>query len=402
MSAKIRIVHVINSLEYGGAEAMLCNLLLRADRDRFEPSVVCLIDDLTVAGPIQRAGIPITSIGMRPGVPDPLGLLRLASHLRRARPAVVQTWMDHSNLVGGTAARMAACPNVVWGIHHSNHVRGVAKRSTLMTVGACGLLSARLPSRIVCCSQHARDLYAQRGFARDKLALIPNGFDTQTFHPDPIARVEVRQELGLGPDVPLIGLVARYDPLKDHATFLRAAAMLARVRPDAHFLLCGANVTRANQTLASLIDSLGLTQRCRLLGPRHDMPRINAALDVATSSSISEAFPLALGEAMACGVPCVATDVGDSALIIGPAGRIVRSSNPQAMADAWSELLALEPGARASLSRLARARIRELFDLETITRRYEQLYENLVSARTRAKRRREPVYALMPQTACVN
>ena len=402
MSAKIRIVHVINSLEYGGAEAMLSNLLLRTDRDRFEPSVVCLIDDLTVAGPIRRAGIPIATVGMTPGVPDPLGLLRLAADLRRVRPAIVQTWMDHSNLIGGLAARMAACPNVVWGIHHSNHVRNMAKRSTLMTVGACGLLSARLPSRIVCCSQHARDLYAQRGFSRDKLAVIPNGFDTQTFHPDPIARIEVRQELDLDPDVPLIGLIARYDPLKDHATFLRAAAVLARVRPDAHFLLCGANVSRTNQALAVLIDSLGLTQHCHLLGPRHDVPRINAALDVATSSSISEAFPLALGEAMACGVPCVATDVGDSALIIGPAGRIVPCSNPQAMAAAWDELIALESGARASLSGIARARIRELFDIETVSRRYERLYQSLVSARARAKRRREPAYPLMPQAACVN
>jgi glycosyltransferase involved in cell wall biosynthesis len=402
MSARIRIVHVINSFEYGGAEAMLCNLLLRTDRERFEPSVVSLIDDLTVAGPILRAGIPIVTMGMKPGVPNPLGVLRLAAHLRGARPAIVQTWMDHSNLIGGLAARMAACPRVVWGIHHSNHVPGVAKRSTLLTVGACAKLSGRVPSRIVCCSEHAASIYAARGFAADKLTVIPNGFDTDRFRPDAAARAELRRELGLAPDTPLIGLVARHDPFKDHPTFLRAAAILATSRPGTHFLLCGANVTTQNRALATLIDSLGLTRRCHLLGPRNDVPRINPALDVATSSSISEAFPLALGEAMACGTPCVATDVGDSALIIGPTGRIVPPSNPQALAAGWAELLALDLPARAKLSQAARDRIRELFDLDAVTRRYERLYVSLTSTQPRRPRPSPARPALIPQPACAN
>jgi glycosyltransferase involved in cell wall biosynthesis len=177
--------------------------------------------------------------------------------------------------------------------------------------------------------------------------------------------------------------------------------MLAHIRPNAHFLLCGANVTRDNQALAALIDSLGLTHRCRLLGARHDVARINAALDVATSSSLSEAFPLALGEAMSCGIPCVATDVGDSALIVGPAGRIVPTANPEALAQAWETLLALPPTERTTLSRLARIRILEHFDIENVTRRYERLYETQVSARSRAKRRLQAVYPLLPQAACV-
>ena len=402
MSAPIRIVHVINSFEYGGTEAMLCNLLQRTDRERFEPSVVSLINDLTVAGPILRAGIPIVTMGMKPGVPNPLGVLRLAAYLRRLRPVIVQTWMDHSNLIGGLAARMAGCPRVVWGIHHSNHVRGVAKRSTLLTVGACAKLSGRVPSRIVCCSEHAATLYAARGFAADKLTVIPNGFDTGRFRPDPAARVELRRELGLSPDTPLVGLVARYDPFKDHANFLRAAAILGRSRPDTHFLLCGANVTRDNRALFMLANSLGLTRRCHLLGPRTDVPRINSALDLATSSSISEAFPLALGEAMACGTPCVATDVGDSALIVGQTGRIVRPSNSEALAAAWAELLSLDPDARARLSQAARGRIRDLFDLGAVTRRYERLYAGLTSTQPRRPRLSNTRPGLTLQPACAN
>jgi len=374
---RIKILHIINSFEFGGAEAMLCNLLLRTDTDRFAPSVVSLIDDLTVAGPIINAGIVPAVMGMRPGVPDPRALARLARHLRRTKPDVIQTWMDHSNLIGGLAARAANAGPVVWGVHHSDHVPGLTKRSTLVTLAACAMLSRRLPTRIVFCSEHAAALYKDRGFAADRMDVIPNGFDTARFRPDDSARQGVRRELNIHAEAPLIGLVARYDPVKDHANFLQAAALLVKTNPAAHFLLCGAGVDTNNPALAKLVRSLGLDYCCHLLGPRRDVPRLTAALDVATSASISEAFPLAVGEAMACAVPCVATDVGDSALMIGDTGRTVPPSNPAALAEAWRQLLTLSAEARASLGQSARARVTHLFDLDAVTRRYESLHARL-------------------------
>ena len=389
MKQKIRIIHIINSFEFGGAEAMLCNLLLRTDRDRFEPSVVSLIDDLRVAGPVFEAGIPLVTMGMKPGIPDPRAIARLGRYLRRERPAVVQTWMDHSNLIGGLAARLVPGVRVVWGIHHSNHVPGVAKRSTLWTVSACAAMSHRLPAKIVCCSEHARLLYAERGFAADRLLVIPNGFDTGVFRPDPEAHLSVRQEIGVEANTILIGLAARHDPMKDHTTFLRAAGKLARSRADVHFVLCGMKVNPQNAELVAQIRALGLHERCHLLGPRHDIARIYASLDINTSSSISEAFPLAVGEAMACGVPCAATDVGDSALIVGQTGRIVPPSDPDRLSGAWAELLAMDPDARAMLGVAARSRVRELFDLTAVTRRYEAVYRTLAARPRRAVSRAE-------------
>jgi glycosyltransferase involved in cell wall biosynthesis len=376
---------VINSFEHGGAEAMLCSLLLRCDRGRFEPQVVALIDDLTVAGPVIRAGIPIDVIGMRPGVPDPRGVARLAALLRARRPDVIHSWMDHSNLVAAVSANLAMSrAAVVWGIHHSDHVRGVSKRSTLLTVSACAALSRQIPHRIVCCSEHGRTLYARRGFAPEKLVVIPNGFDLDRFRPDPAARDQVRRELGLAPDTPLVGLVARHDPMKDHATFLHAAALLARGRPDVRFVLCGDRVDGGNAALVAQVVSLGLTRRCHLLGPRRDVPRIDAALDVAASSSISEAFPLAVGEAMCCGVPCAVTDVGDCALIVGPTGRVVPPKDPPALANAWRGLLDLPAAERERLGMAARQRIRERFSIDAVAARYDELYERLAPARPRA------------------
>jgi glycosyltransferase involved in cell wall biosynthesis len=381
-----KILHIINSFEFGGAETMLRNLLLQGrgggggggGGGRFRPVVVSLIDDMSLAGPIVEAEIPLHVLGMRPGVPDPRKLMLLARLLRRERPAVVQTWMDHSNLLGAMAVRLARVrAPLAWGVHHSRHIGGISKRSTLWTVAACARLS-RLPAAIVCCSEASRTAYAARGFATGGMRVIPNGFDTARFRPDPDARDDLRRELGLAGDVALIGLAARYDPLKDHETFLRAAVLVAREAPEVRFVLCGAGVDAANRALVSAIASLGLEGRCHLLGPRRDIARILAGLDLLVSSSISEAFPLAVGEAMACGVPCVVTDVGDSAAIVGPTGWVVPPRDPRALAAACRAAFELSPRARGRRGQDARRRIREHFELAVIARRYEALYESLI------------------------
>jgi glycosyltransferase involved in cell wall biosynthesis len=383
MGRKVRVVHIINSLTFGGAEAMLCNLLTRTDRDRFEPHVVSLIDDLKLAAPILNAGIPLQVMGMRPGLPNPSGPAKLVRHLRRLRPEIVQTWMDHSNLIGGVAARAVPGTKVIWGIHHSHHVRGLTKRSTLLTVWACGKLSSLVPSRIVCCSQHAQKLYVRDGFAADRMLVIPNGFNTELFHPNADARLQIRRELGIDGKAILIGLVARFDPLKDHANFIAAAGLLNKEFADVHFLMCGDGVDNNNAALMGQIAALGIGARCHLLGQRRDVAKIHVSLDIATSSSISEAFPLAVGEAMACGVPCVATDVGDSRMMIGDTGRIVPASESPALAAGWAEMLKMDVLARLRLGTEARRRVRELFDLEAVVRKYEDLYLELVGSEDR-------------------
>ena len=373
------ITHIINSLSFGGAEAMLCNLVKHYDRERFPTKVVTLIDDHKLAGPLLSLGVPIVSMGMRPGIPDPRTAARLASFLWRERPAVVQTWMDHSNLIGGVAARVTTSAPVVWSIHHVNHGPGVSKPTTRLTVAACAKLSGWLPSTIVCCSEASRLEYTRMGFAPSKMQYVPNGFDSVTFAPDPQARASIRAELGIDDDAILVGIAARFDPLKDHANFLNAAAIVARAVPKARFLLCGTGVDRQNTLLMSLVHQLGIESKCHFIGPRHDMPRIFPALDIAASSSISEAFPLAVGEAMSSGVPCAGTDVGDTAHLIGQTGRVIPARSPDALAKALIELMALEPEKRRKLGKAARERIRTLFDLTAVSRLYEQIYESVTS-----------------------
>lgn len=372
---KRRVLHIINSLTHGGAESMLCELARRHDPARWGPVVATLIDDQTLARPLIDAGIPIHTAGMKPGLPDPRAVVRLARQIRAIRPHLVQTWMDHSNLIGGIATRLAGRTPVVWGLHHSDHIKGVAKRSTLLTVAGCARLSRWVPVNIVSCSQHGAGRYIANGFDAGRMRVIPNGFDSERFCPDPTAAASLRAELGVAPDVLLVAIAARFDPFKDHATFVDAAARIAGRLPNVRFVLCGHGIDADNAPLAALLAKHAIAHRCHLLGARRDVPRVLGGVDLVVSSSISEAFPLVLGEAMLCGTVCVATDVGDSAIILGESGRIVPPSDAAAMADACVALLSLAPADRAAAGAAARQLIAERFDLTSVTRQYEKLYD---------------------------
>jgi glycosyltransferase involved in cell wall biosynthesis len=210
--------------------------------------------------------------------------------------------------------------------------------------------------------------------------VIPNGFDLQAFKPDPAARQSVRAELEIPTDAPVIGLVGRFDPQKDHRNFVHAARELQRTWPDVHFVLCGDDITWENPKLRAWIEETGIRKQCRLIGRRHDMPRLTAAFDIAaSSSSFGEGFPNVIGEAMACAVPCAVTDVGDSALIVGQTGRVVPAENPKELANAFQELVELGRDGRSRLGMAARCRVQEHFDLPDIVRQYQNLYQELAA-----------------------
>jgi glycosyltransferase involved in cell wall biosynthesis len=376
-----RVMHVITTLTTGGAEVMLLRLLSRMDRNVFEAEVVCLASPGRVGEQIRALGIPVHSLEMNPGRPDPRVVLRLARLIRARRPEIVQTWMYHADLIGGVAARLAGRSEVVWGIHNSTLPR-TTKRSTRLVVAALSRLSHRVPRRIVACAAVAREVHRKLGYDDARMVTIPNGFDMESYRPDPAARRSVREELGLAVGTRLIGLVARFHPQKDHRNFVRAAGELHKAMPGVHFVLCGDGVDAANLELAGWIREAGVVERVHPLGPRDDTPRIMASLDLlCSSSSFGEAFPLVVGEAMASGVPCVVTDIGDSALLVGDTGAVVPPRDPVALASAWRDLLGLGATARASLGARARERIASRYSLEEITRRYEDLYRTLLNDR---------------------
>ena len=384
---RLRITHVIGSLDVGGVEKALCSLAASIDPALVEMKIVALISGGPLVNSARRQGIEVETLSMRPGRPNPSAVVRLARRLGADRPDLVVTWMYHANLIGGLAAKLADRIPVVWNIRHTWLDPRRSKRLTRWIARAGGALSQRVPDAVVYVAHAAERSHAALGYACPNFQVIPNGFDLDEFRPNPAARRAVRQELGVAPDAELIGLVGRFHPDKDHGSFLAAAAGVRRRYPRARFVLCGDGVTQENRQLTAWAQQSGVRDACHLLGPRDDVPRLAAALDVAVCSSLTEAFPRAVGEAMACGVPCVVTDVGDAAHLVGNAGRIVAAGDVAGLAAAMHEVLALDEGTRGALGRLARERVAQNFSQQRIVARHWELWRQIaMRSRNRIER----------------
>jgi glycosyltransferase involved in cell wall biosynthesis len=373
---RVTVAHLITGLEVGGAERMLSRLVTRMDRDRFNSVVISMTSAGTMGPVLAAQGIPLELLGFRRGMVDPLGIARLGRILRAWRPQILQTWLYHADLLGVAARRLGYAPSLLWNIRCSETVGARLVRL------ACRRLSAA-PDAVVVNSRAGQRFHQRLGYCARRWEYIPNGFDTQVLRPDADARSRLRAEFAIAERAIAIGIAARYHPMKDHATFLAAAASLARRHEDVVFLLVGTGMTASNRALTEAIGAYGLAGRVRLLGERHDMGRVYPGFDIASlSSAFGEGFPNVLAEAMSCAVPCVATDSGDSAEIIGDAGISVPCRDPGALAAAWARIAELPSEERLALGCQARERIARNYDLDAIIGRYERLYEE-IAERTR-------------------
>jgi glycosyltransferase involved in cell wall biosynthesis len=378
----ISLCFVITGLPVGGAEIMLLKILENLDRTRFKPTVISLTTLGEVGRRIEALGIQVHAIGMKPLRPSPLKFIRLVKLIRNARPQVVHTWMYHADLLGGLAARLAGIREVVWCIRNSDLSIARSKRTTLLTMKLCALTSKWLPQHILTCSNRALTVHVNCGYCVEKIAVIPNGFDLTRFQPNSTARLSIRAELGILPDTPLIGMVARDDPQKNHLGFIEAALEVHNQLPDTHFVLAGKGIDNHNQKLIRMIEQSRLKDKFHLLGSRDDVPRLMAALDVlASPSSFGEAFPNVLGEAMACSVPCVVTNVGDAAEIVSDIGRVVEPGDMQGLAENLLALLVMSPIERQQLGARARVRVKNLYEICSVVRKYEDFYRELAKER---------------------
>lgn len=375
----MKVVFIITGLGTGGAEMMLLKVLTHLDRTRFEPHVIVLAPLGDMAQRIAALNVPVQSINMRRSVLALWHIGRLIRMLKVLRPDVVHTWMYHADLVGGLAARMAGVRAVGWCIRNSDLGPQTTSRSTRMVVWLCARLSRWLPTRILCCSEAAAAIHMRLGYAAHKMQVIPNGFDLSLFRPDAPSGRGLRRAWGISDETPVVGLVARYHPHKNHAGFIAAAQLLHASMPAAHFVLAGTGIDTSNRELTDGIRNAGIERQVHLLGVWTNVPALMNTLDVLVSASIGEAFPNVLGEAMACGVPVVTTDVGDSAYIVGDTGLVVTDNTPAQLAAGMQRMLALAPSARAALGARARDRVLTHFDIHGVTRQYEQFYEDTLA-----------------------
>jgi len=376
----MRIMHVITTLGRGGAEAMLLKLL-SAGKSDFAPVVVSLGDEGPIGKEISRLGIPVHSLNLSRKWPNPVKVLSIIPLVRRWRPQLIQGWMPHGNFMSVLAAMsLRNRIPVLWNIRMSLYDPASEPKRTEMLIR----LGARLswyPAKIIYNTRIGARQHEELGYRAAKTVILPNGFDCQILRPSDEARRSLRADLGITCDAVLVGLIARYHPMKDHANFIRAAGLVARQHPNARFLLAGTGVVPAESRLVQVIADAQLQGRVFLLGERADIPRLNAALDIACSASAwGEGFSNTIGEAMACGVPCVATDIGDSGFIIGDTGLLVPRENPQALAEAIGRLVSAGADYRKQRGAAARLRVEQEFSLDSVARRYHDLYCDVLAS----------------------
>jgi glycosyltransferase involved in cell wall biosynthesis len=372
----LRVAQVTTGLETGGAEMLLLELVDRLDEHDVTGPVISLRHERgALAGEIEATGTQVVELAMG-SPPSPADLLRLRRAIAAAEADVVQTWLLHANVIAGLLAPRDQ--RLVWGVHMSEARAETHGRLTIALQRLEGRLSSRVPERIVASSQSSLEEMILGGYDSSRIDLIPNGFDTRRFAPDPARGAEVRASLGIPADAPLVGHFARYHPMKDHRNLLAAVPVVLERVPEARFILCGDGVEPSNPELAALAN--GLDPAVSLLGRRDDVASILCGVDVSVSSSTSgEAMPVVIGEAMATGVPFVATDVADAAEVIADTGRIVPAEDPLALGLAITDLLEMPAEARRRLGMAARERIVERYPADGMVAGYVDLWRRVAA-----------------------
>ena len=296
-------------------------------------------------------------------------LLRLVRLVKREKPEIIHSYLPVANLITGVLKPFFPSAKVVWGVRASNmELSRYDWLSRVVFRAQCFL--SNLVDLIIVNSQAGFDYHRKHGFPPDKMVIIRNGIDISRFKPDREARAEIRGNWGVGKHERLIGIVGRYDPMKDHPTFLQAAAWLVQNQSDVRFVCVGNGPDSYKYELYALSRELGLEHYVIWAGNGVDMPKIYNAFDIVSSSSaFGEGFPNVIGEAMACGIPCVVTDVGDSALVVGDTGIVVPPKNPQPLAEGWMAMLGRLDHEGEELASKVRTRVVDNFCSELLIER---------------------------------
>lgn len=373
----MKVFHIITGLSSGGAERALYNILAGGLAKQFDSVVVSLRDGGIYASRLRDLGVSVYELDMRRGLPGPVTIARLRALVYQHRPDVIQGWMYHGNLAASLAAMLAPKkPAVAWNVRHSLYQLSAEKPLTRQVIRGNRLLSKQ-PHAILYNSSLSREQHEAFGFSSTTGHVIANGFDTEALEPTSDLRAAAQKIAGIEKNDIVVGHVARFHPIKDHASFLHAALEVLKHQPETYFLLLGRDVSLENPALAGIVPD-ALAERFICLGERSDAHLLMQAMDILCQSSRSEAFPNVLGEAMASGVPCVATDVGDSADIVGETGRLTPPHQPDTLAEAMLELLTLSSEERIKLSCAARAQIESRYALPAIVSQYIDMYTQLL------------------------
>ena len=388
----MRVVHVISNLNIGGAELSLCSLVETTAGQSIDHTVISLLPHGALRLRLERAGAAVVELAGHRGIAGALLLRCLARAIAAARPSLVQAWMYHANVATSIAKSLRSfdCP-LIWSIRQSADNLALDPILTRALIGLGAWLSVR-PEAIVYNSLHGAASHEAIGYSPKRRWVIANGVDCDRFKPRPLARGALRAELGLERDAILIGRVARYSPMKDFDTLLRAHRQVLDRLPAARLVMVGAGVSTANTELVSLCRKHRCLERVHLLSPRLDIESVYPALDVLVSaSSANEGFPNVVAEGLASGTLVVATGIGEERLIKAGAHAVVSPKDADALGAAILHTLRLSQVARRDLGEQGRMFVQENFSVAAFSDRHCDLYQQLLlkAAGNRQQARRQ-------------
>jgi glycosyltransferase involved in cell wall biosynthesis len=370
----INILHIITGLNIGGAEMMLLKIIKsHQNKKNYKHSVISLTGNGKVGEILRGINIDVHLLEIQNIFDLPRKFLNLIQIIFSVKPDIVQTWMYHADFLGGVASYLAGYKRVIWGVRSTELSQDIS-RPNLVLRKLCALLSWWLPLRVVCAADASRRSHIAFGYDPSRMVVINNGFDLNSFVITEVQRSELREECGFNIDDVVVGIVSRFHRVKDLENFVRAAGLVAQKNKKVRFLMIGRDVVVENSELMLWVTKTGNANRFVLLGERSDIPACLASMDIFCLSSYSEGFPNVIGEAMTTRLPCVVTDVGDAAKLVGDCGVVVPKKDSIALAQGLSQVLEMTPESRLRLGQSAYARIKLNFTIEQSCNRFEKLY----------------------------
>jgi len=374
----LKVLHIITSLGDGGAENTLYKI---CKHDSVNEHIIISLkraDKYSLL--LKKIGIKVYHLNMK--FYSILNFFYLIKLLRFLKPNIVQTWLVHGDLIGGVAAKLSGFHNIVWNIRYSNLEIKKTNLVNLLLIKLLAKLSFYIPKLIIVVSTSTKRNCKDLGYHEKKLFLIPNGYDLSILKPSKNKRLYFRKRFKIKKKTPIIGNVARYDPMKDHANLLMALSLIQKQDIDFFCILVGSNVDKKNMKLVNLIKRLKLSNYVKLLGSHNNIVEVMNEIDVyAQSSSYGEGFPNVVAEAMACKTPCIVTNVGDAAFIVGKTGWVVPKNNSLKLSKAIIQSIFLKMKTKNWQQRCnqARLRIAQNFDIDKMIESYNKLWSKVQS-----------------------
>jgi glycosyltransferase involved in cell wall biosynthesis len=375
--SKVKVAHIITGLNTGGAERMLTKIVKPRSQQSVSHSVLSLTDKGYQGRRIEENGVHVGIINAFSMFDMTFRIGKLRRKIDHLDPHVIQGWMYHGNIASLMGKWISNKERkVVWNVRHSLDDVKNEKWQTRLAIYAGAKLS-RLPENIVYNSQRSSRQHTSFGYCGRDKKVIPNGFDCNKYKPDKGKRKKFRKSLKIDSNTRLVGNVSRSHPMKDHKTFIQSAKYVSDRIDDVEFVIVGRGVP-SNKKIKNFADKVGIINKVYFLGQSKDIPAVMNGIDVfALSSAWGEAFPNVLGEAMACGTPCVATDVGDSSLIIGDKGAVVPTKSPQNLAVSICETLKGMEESGVVVSKCVRNRIEKNYSINRVQKMYNNMYINI-------------------------